>query len=74
MYVARNFVKVTSHQPHREDFMSYLETLAFENPTWASDTGLDDMKWKETINVVKAMCKRYRSGKRQKDFEITVGY
>ena len=52
-----------AHQPHQEDIMPYLENLISENPTWASDTGLDDMKWKEIIHVLKAMWRRYKSAK-----------
>ena len=74
LYAGRNFIKVKAHQPQQEDFMLYLETLISENPTWASDTGLDDMKWKELVHILKVMWRRYKSAKKLKDFEISVGY
>ena len=55
LYTGRNFRKVKIHQPHQEDFMPYLETLVSENPTWASDTGLEDMKWQTLVQILKAM-------------------
>ena len=70
----RNFIKVKTHQPHQEDFMPYLETLVSENPTWASDTGLDDMKWKNLVYILKAIWRRYKSRKHQNDFHISVGF
>ena len=66
MYAGRNFIKVKSHQPHQEDFMPYLETLI--------DTGLDGMKWKELVHILKVMWRRYKSAKKLKDFEISMGY
>ena len=41
--------------------MPYLETLVEENPTWADDTNLDTMKWKEIICVLKAIWRRYKN-------------
>ena len=52
--------------------MPYLETLVEENPTWADDTNLDTMKWKEIIYVLKAIWRRYKNIKNWKDFELMV--
>lgn len=72
LYSRRNFIKVKAHQPHLEDFMLYLEMLVSKSPTWASNTGLDDMKWKDIILVLKAMWRRHKSVKNLKD--ISAGY
>lgn len=72
IYAGRNFIKISSHQPHSEEFMPYLETLVEENPTWADDTNLDTMKWKEIIYVLKAIWRRYKNIKNWKDFELMV--
>ena len=53
--------------------MPYLETLIAENPTWAHDTRLDDMRWKDLVYILKAMWRRFKIGKHRKDFDITVG-
>ena len=74
LYAGRNFIKIKAHQSHQQDLMPYLETLILENPRWASDTGLADLKWKELVHILKAMWRRYKSGKKLKDFEISVGY
>ena len=71
IYAARNFIKVGTHQPHCEDFMPYLHTLIEENPVWASDTGVDDMKWQEIVSIAKARWRRYKNVKT--DFGTTVG-
>ena len=52
--------------------MAYLETLVAENPTWVRDTGLENMKWKDLINVIKAIRRRYNNGKKRKDFDLGV--
>ena len=78
LYAGRNFIKVTSHQPHRAEFMLYLQTLISENPTWANDTGVEDLTWKELLSVLKAMWRKHKSWKSSckslKNFDISVGY
>ena len=72
IFGAQSFIKVTTHQPHCEDVMAYLETLVAENPTWARNTGLENMKWKDFINVIKTIWRRYKNGKKWKDFDLGV--
>ena len=74
LYTGRNFRKVKIHQPHQEDFMPYLEILVSENPTWASDTGLEDMKWQTLVQILKTMWIRYRIAKNLKHFQLSLGY
>ena len=44
VHASRNFIKITTHQPHKEDFMPYLVTSIAENPTLDHDTVLDGMR------------------------------
>ena len=78
LYAWRNFIKVTSHQPHRAEFMPYLQTLISENQTWTNDTGVEDMTWKELLSILKAMWRKHKSCKSSckslKNFDISVGY
>ena len=74
LYAGRNFIKVKSHQPHQTDFKPYLQTLISENPLWASDMGLEHMKWKTILSVLKAMWRKYKSSKSLKNFDLSVGY
>ena len=74
LYAGRNFIKVKSHQPHQTDFKPYLQTLISENPLWASDMGLEHMKWKTILSVLKAVGRKYKSSKSLKNFDLSVGY
>ena len=68
VYASRNFIKITTHHLHKEDFMPYLETSIAENPTYDQDTVLDNMRWKDLV-----MWRRFKTGKHRKDDDITVG-
>lgn len=55
VYAVRNFNKVTTHQPHGEDLMPYLETFTAENQSWVCNKRLEDMKWKDLVHILKAI-------------------
>ena len=55
VYAVRNFNKVTTHQPHGEDLMPYLETFTAENPSWVCTKRLGNMKWKDLVHILKAI-------------------
>ena len=71
IYAGRNFIKISSHQPHSKEFTPYLKILVAENPKQPDGTNLDTMKWKEIIHMVKAR-RRHKNPKHQKDFEMMV--
>ena len=70
VYAVRNFIKFTTHQPHGEDLMPYLETFTAENQSWVCNKRLEDMKWKDLVHILNAIWS-FKTGKYQ-DFDIIV--
>ena len=73
VYASKSFLLVESHQPHAKAFMGHLESIATENPEYARDCGIDDIKWIDVKDRLKAMWRKYHNPsknlrKRCKDF------
>ena len=76
VYASKSFLPMESHQPHAKPFMAHLESIAIENPEYARDCGIEDVKWIDVRDILKAMWRKYHNPSKslKKRYEEFLSY
>ena len=58
VYASKSFLAM-KQQPHSKAFMAHLESIVTENPNYAQDCEIDDVKWADIQDTLKAMWRKF---------------
>ena len=65
VYLSKSFLPTKSHQSHAKEFIKDLENIVNEKPEYARDCDIDNVKWNDIKETLKAMWRKYQKDNRK---------
>ena len=62
LYIARNDIENTNHQPHKKDVWPKFIKVKWQKPKYSEKCGINEVKdWNGIKDILKAMRQKYKS-------------